>query len=72
MEVKNGILINGELHEGVEETVSCSLCSLYNVCAELNCAVCPAEILRCESFVNHGKVKVEKESNHEENINNGL
>ena len=31
-----------------------------------------AEILRCESFVNHGKVKVEKESNHEENINNGL
>ena len=32
----------------------------------------PAEILRCESFVNHGKVKVEKESNHEENINNRL
>lgn len=48
MEVKNGIIINGELHEGVEETVSCSLCSLYNVCAELNYAVCPAEILKCE------------------------
>ena len=37
-----------------------ALCSLYNVCAELNYAVCPAEILRCESFVNHGNVKVEK------------
>lgn len=35
-----------------------ALCSLYNVCAELNYAVCPAEILRCESFVNRGKVTV--------------
>ena len=72
MEVKNGIIFFGELHEGVEGAVSCSLCSLYNVCAELNYAICPAEILRCESFVNHGKVKVEKESNHEENSNNRL
>lgn len=58
MNIEDGIIINGELHEGVEKTVSCSLCSLYNVCAELNYAVCPAEILRCESFVNRGKVTV--------------
>lgn len=42
-----------------------ALCTMY----VQNYAVCPAEILRCESFVNHGKVKVEKARRMKNRVN---
>lgn len=59
MEVKNGIIIDGVLHEGLDEceTInSCDSCSLYK--AERCNGAC--DLLRVVRFVNRGKVKVEK------------
>ena len=62
MEIKNGIIIDGELHEAVYSFVSCEKCSLFDVCNNENeLALCSAGVLHCEGFVNRGKVKIEKE-----------
>lgn len=53
MEVKNGIIIDGVLHEAVQDKICCEKCSLLSVCQEFN-VVC-ADI-GCEGFVNRGKV----------------
>lgn len=61
MEVKNGIVINGELHEAIGTSVSnisCRACSLYNRCAETNYSICFADLFECGGFVNRGKVTV--------------
>lgn len=61
MEVKNGIVINGELHEAIGTSVSnisCRACSLYNRCAETDYSICFADLFRCDGFVNRGKVTV--------------
>lgn len=61
MEVKNGIIINGELHEAIVTSVSnisCRACSLYNRCAETNYSICLADLFRCSGFVNRGKATV--------------
>lgn len=61
MEVKNGIIINGELHEAIGTSVSnisCRACSLYKKCAETNYSICFADLFRCDGFVNRGKVTV--------------
>lgn len=61
MEVKNGIIINGELHEAIGaivSNISCRDCSLYYRCAETNYSICFANLFRCGGFVNRGKVTV--------------
>lgn len=74
MEIKNGIVINGEFHEAIkvnEQVISCNDCSLKPMCYKIVDSLC-GMLDESDKFVNHGKVKVEKESNHEENINNRL
>ncbi len=55
MEVKNGIIIDGVLHEAVHDKIGCKRCSLLSVCHEFN-VVCA--VIGCEGFVNRGKVTV--------------
>lgn len=66
MEVKNGIIIDGVLHELVE--IKCNECSLCQECSNLlddnYCALLDLGIGQC--FVNRGKVteiKMEEERN---------
>ena len=54
-EVKNGIIIDGVLHEAVQYKINCKRCSLLSVCHEFN-AVCA--VIGCEAFVERGKVTV--------------
>lgn len=61
MEVKNGIVIDGILHEGTEKEMYCTECSLYNLCAKNDYSVCLEDVLHCGGFVEVGKVKIEKE-----------
>lgn len=61
MEVKNGIIIDGVLHEAVNYSndSSCSICSLRKECDEWIC-----RLIDCKYFVNRGKVtdiKIDKE-----------
>lgn len=61
MEVKNGIIINGELYEAIGTSVSnisCRACSLYNRCAETDYSICFADLFECGGFVNRGKATV--------------
>lgn len=61
MEIKNGIIIDGVLHEAVQYKINCKRCSLLSVCHELN-FVCV--VIGCEAFVNCGKVtdiKIDKD-----------
>lgn len=53
MEVKNGIIIDGVLHEAVQDEIGCEKCSLLSVCQKFN-VVCG--IIGCEAFVNRGEV----------------
>lgn len=55
MEIKNGIIIDGVLHEAVQYKINCKRCSLLSVCHEFN-AVCA--VIGCEAFVERGKVTV--------------
>lgn len=55
MEVKNGIIIDGVLHEAVNNEIGCERCSLLSVCDKFN-VVCA--VIGCEGFVNRGKVTV--------------
>ena len=66
MEVKNGIIIDGVLHELVEiKRNDCSKCSLRNKCANRDYLICDMfGAGKDEYFVNRGKVtdtKTEKE-----------
>lgn len=59
MEVKNEIIIDGVLHEGiVMRNAHCDGCSLIAICHEIrgNDALCA--IIDCDKFVNRGKVKI--------------
>lgn len=59
MEIKNGIIIDGVLHEGiVMKNAHCDGCSLITICHEIrgNDALCA--IIDCDKFVNRGKVTV--------------
>lgn len=67
MEVKNGIIIDGVLHELVREeyenTMGCSNCSLHNTCRKysIHDRLCDINGDGDDyNFVNRGKVKVEK------------
>ena len=53
--IKNGIIIDGVLHEAVQYKINCKRCSLLSVCHEFN-AVCA--VIGCEAFVERGKVTV--------------
>lgn len=55
MEIKNGIIIDGVLHEAVNNEIGCERCSLLSVCDKFN-VVCA--VIGCEGFVNRGKVTV--------------
>jgi hypothetical protein len=73
MEVKNGIIIDGILHEAVNysNVSSCSVCSLRKECDELEnrcdewiCRLIDCRLIDCRYFVNRGKVtdiKTDKE-----------
>jgi len=69
MKIKNGIIIDGVLHELKEsKSENCKRCSLYNICEkEFQCTCICWVGLQSESikgapmFFNRGKVKVEKE-----------
>lgn len=59
MEIKNGIIIDGVLHEGiVMRNAHCDGCSLIAICHEIrgNDALCA--IINCDKFVNRGKATV--------------
>lgn len=67
MKVKNGIIIDGVMHEYIESKNGCDLCSLRKECDKLtnqNLSI-PCEMFfdngKRVIFVNRGKVKVEKE-----------
>lgn len=67
MEVNNGIIIDGVLHEYAEvEHLSCKQqcanCSLCDLCKnEFKDPICNLFLYSMGIFVNRGKVKVEKE-----------
>ena len=59
MEIKNGIIIDGVLHEGrVIRNAHCGGCSWIAICHEIrgNDALCA--IINCDKFVNRGKATV--------------
>lgn len=58
MEVKNGIIIDGVLHEAVQNSIRCDLCSLYEKCAVVDHTICMTDLFSCGSFINRGKVTV--------------
>lgn len=58
MEIKNGIIIEGVLHEAVQDNIHCASCSLYEKCAEVNYTACITDLFRCGGFVNRGKATV--------------
>ena len=65
MEVNNGIIIDGVLHEliSIQRSVPCDNCSLQNICSRTDFFLCTLVAGRhstSERFVNCGKVKVEK------------
>lgn len=65
MEIKNGIIIDGVLHEAVQDKMGCERCSLLSVCCKFN-VVCA--VIGCEAFANRGKVtdiKNEEEGNND-------
>lgn len=62
MEVKNGIIIDGELHEAITKETKCSECSIRKICDNMICfnyMICVS--LGASGFANRGKVKVEKD-----------
>lgn len=69
MEVKNGIIIDGVLHEmvSIRENYSCDNCSLQRTCDKTDfflCTVIAGRHNSDERFINRGKVtdiKTEKE-----------
>ena len=44
MEIKNGIIIEGVLHEAVQDNIHCASCSLYEKCAEVNYTACITDL----------------------------
>lgn len=63
MEVKNGIIIDGVLHEMSESfniNFDCSKCSLYKECneCEMKHEAYLCNVMGCFCFVNRGKVTV--------------
>lgn len=68
MEVKNGIIIDGILHEAANypNDYECTICSLRKKCDELEnrCDEWICRLIDCKYFVNRGKVtdiKIDKE-----------
>lgn len=69
MEVKNGIIIDGVLHElKPSNAKGCKRCSLYGLCYEdfgdnalCNILLESDEIMESPMFFSRGKVKVERE-----------
>ena len=45
MKVNNGIIIDGVLHEAVQDNIHCASCSLYEKCAEVNYTACITDLL---------------------------
>lgn len=62
MEVKNGIIIDGVLHEAANypNDCECKICSLHKECNELDnrCDEWICRLIDCKYFVNRGKVTV--------------
>ena len=65
MEIKNGIIIDGMLHDAVHDKIDCKRCSLLSVCQEFN-IVCV--VICCEGFVNRGKVTVTLSREESKNV----
>lgn len=64
MEVNNGIIIDGVLHEMIMDYAPdiCRTCSLREQCdrVENSCGEWLCIIFSCHGFTNRGKVKIEK------------
>lgn len=62
MEIKNGIIIDGVLHEAANypNDYECTICSLRKECDELEnrCDEWICRLIDCKYFVNRGKVTV--------------
>lgn len=62
MEVKNGIIIDGILHEAANypNDYECTICSLRRKCDELenSCDEWICRLIDCRYFINRGKVTV--------------
>lgn len=67
MEVKNGIIIDGVLHEAVHQHTYCDLCSLREKCEEMDFQAC-TDLFDCSCFINRGKVTVAPCSETPKNI----
>lgn len=66
MEVKNGIIIDGVLHE--LKLGKCSECSLYDICND-ECSICASlNIPPFGIFVNRGKVTVTLSREESKNV----
>lgn len=61
MEIKNGIIIDGVLHEMTNEELQCDECSLHSICQDSSFTPTLCEQFDCTVFVSRGKVKIEKE-----------
>lgn len=74
MEVKNGIIIDGVLHELVKSNrEDCSKCSLRHLCREEfgNICICWIDLASTSGlgnveFKNRGKVRIEKGNDYED------
>lgn len=59
MEIKNGVIIDGVLHEGiVMRNAHCDGCSLIAICHEIHGDDALCAIIDCDKFVNLGKATV--------------
>lgn len=69
MEVKNGIIIDGVLHEFYyDKSKSCNECTMEKLCKEHDVPLCI--MFGCYGFVNRGKAKVEVEVEKEKTSTN--
>jgi hypothetical protein len=62
MKIKNGIIIDGVLHEGIYETVSCSDCSMEDICIKLKGIDTMCCILNCDGFATVATVATDIDS----------
>lgn len=64
MEVKNGIIIDGVLHEAIksdtDKIFTCYECSLKELCYSIADNLCNT-LNKSDGFISRGKVKLEKE-----------
>lgn len=65
MKVKNGIIIDGILHEAIlDSELVCEDCSMYSECYAVTGEICA--IFNHDGFISRGEVNIEKEEANNE------